>query len=87
MSARLIHGQPSGLCEVDRSGNKPDRDAKRSERADGEGRLEGVGDCRHESDFAQRETEYLHLPEFGKTQTYQHEAYDGQQWSDNIHKF
>ena len=50
---RLLVGQPSGLCEVERSDEKPDRDAIGSERADGESRLESIGDCRHKGDFAQ----------------------------------
>ena len=87
LSSRLLGGQPSGLCEVHRADGEPDCDAEWSERADGESRLEGVGDGRHEGDLPQREAKHLHLPELGKTQANQHEAHHGQQRSGDFHEF
>src|SRR3989338_1087636 len=76
-SPRLLGSQPRRLREVHRADGEPDGNAERSERADRECCLESVSDSCHESNFAQREAEHLHLPELGKTKADQYEAHDG----------
>ena len=69
------------MREAYRADGEPDGDAERSERADGESRLESVEDSRHESDFAQREAKHLHLPELcKKPKAGQHEAHECHYW-------